>query len=78
MGRNYRYPAMVSVKNLASQRYRYCKHLCRIDRPSKHDIRLEYLYFYLSWGYIYISVLWPFSMYLNVSVVQREVAYFDG
>jgi hypothetical protein len=31
----------------------YCKHLCGIDRPSKHDIRLEYLYFYQSWGYIY-------------------------
>ena len=26
---------IVSVKNQASQKRRYCKHLCRIDRPSK-------------------------------------------
>ena len=27
--------AMISVQNFATQKYRYCKHLCRIDQPSK-------------------------------------------
>jgi hypothetical protein len=26
---------IVSVQNLTSKKYRYCKHLCKIDRPSK-------------------------------------------
>jgi len=35
---NCRYPAMLSVKNQDSHKYRYYKHLCRIDRLLKNVI----------------------------------------
>ena len=75
---------VVSAKKRVSQKYRYCKHLCRIDRPSKlvisdYDICTfarvvipsTYPYFGDFADTIMISKVlggWFFAYYLNISL----------
>ena len=74
MSLNCRYHAMVSVINLTSKNYRYCKHLCRIDRPSKLVISDYDICIFARVGipstYLYFS---DFTYSLNKSVVGHDL-----
>ena len=49
MRQNFRYPAMVSVIKLSIEKYKYCKHLFKIVRPSVIMIS-DYSIFILSFS----------------------------
>ena len=40
------------------------------------DIRLRYMHFYQSWGYIYISVVWRNLWYFMISQVFTGVVFY--